>query len=145
MKKLLSMLALLAIPIMAAAQEKNEGMEFFESNFAELKAEAKKTGKPIFIDMYTTWCAPCKYLSQNIFPTQEAGEYMNANFVNAKFNAESGEGVDLSKKYKITGYPTLIIADAEGNEITRIVGSPRTPKEFVAKVKEVMEKAEKKK
>jgi len=145
MKKLiLGLMLLLLVPVFASAQEKSEGMKFSGGDFKTVKAEAVKAKKPIFIDIYTTWCPPCKFLSANIFPDSEVGKYMNATFVNTKIDAEKGEGLDIAKTYKIEAYPTMLIVDADGKELGRIVGAPRNPKEFITKVKETLEASKKK-
>ena len=48
--------------------------------------------------------------------------YATGNFVSMKVDAENGEGVDLARRYHITGYPTIIFARAEGGEVDRIIG-----------------------
>ena len=40
----------------------------------------------------------------------------------AKFDAERGEGIDIARKYRVEGYPTFLILNAEGKEVGRIVG-----------------------
>ncbi|MCF8411653.1 MAG: thioredoxin family protein, partial [Crocinitomicaceae bacterium] len=49
----------------------------FEKNttIQALKAKAKKEKKLIFIDAYTTWCGPCKWISANIFTNKEVADY----------------------------------------------------------------------
>ena len=42
--------------------------------------------------------------------------------MNAKFDAERGEGIDIARKYRVEGYPTFLILNAEGKEVGRIVG-----------------------
>ena len=131
MKKLLMMaLAALMFTGVAVAEE-NAGVKFTEDTFANVQKVAKKAKKPIFVDIYTTWCGPCKYLASKIFPAQIVGDYMNEAFVSTKFDAEKGEGIELAKKYAVKGYPTMLILDAEGKELGRLVGSSRTLRNFL--------------
>lgn len=139
-KLLLAAVAALMFTGVSVAQEKSTGVAFLEGSFAEVQAAAKKADKPIFMDIYAVWCGPCKFLSNQIFPTQLVGDYMNATFVSTKVDAEKGEGVDLAAKYAVRAYPTLLILDHEGNELGRLMGSSPTPEEFVARVKEAMAK-----
>lgn len=144
MKKLL-MAAVAALMFTGAAVAQTGGATFItDKPFAEVQKASEKAGKPIFLDIYTTWCGPCKYLSSNIFPTKVAGDYMNATFVNTKFDAEKGEGIELAKKYAVKGYPTMLILNSKGEELGRLVGSSRTPEEFVQRLKDEMAKIEKK-
>lgn len=144
MKKLL-LAAVAALMFTGAAVAQTGGAIFItDKPFAEVQKASEKAGKPIFLDIYTTWCGPCKYLTNNIFPSKIVGDYMNATFVNTKFDAEKGEGTELAKKYAVKGYPTMLILNNKGEELGRLVGSSRTPEEFVQRLKDEMAKIEKK-
>jgi thiol-disulfide isomerase/thioredoxin len=86
-----------------------------------IKASASK--KPIFIDLYTTWCAPCKQMDKEVFVEKEVGSLFNNNFINVKFDAERGEGVLLNEKHKIDGYPAFLFMTPEGNLVLKHLGS----------------------
>lgn len=146
MKKLLmTLIAAVLFAGAATAQTENaQGAKFIEATFADVQKAAEKAGKPIFVDIYTTWCGPCKYLSSHIFPAQAVGDYMNATFVNTKFDAEKGEGIELAKKYAVKSYPTMLILNSKGEELGRLVGSNREPEDFVQRLKETMAGIEKK-
>ena len=45
----------------------------------------------VFLDCYTTWCGPCRNMSENIFPQKAAGDYFNSKFINIKIDMEKGE------------------------------------------------------
>jgi thioredoxin-related protein len=98
--------------------DKNAGIIFVEANWAKALQEAKKQNKLIFLDAYTTWCGPCRMLKQNTFPDKAAGEFFNKNFINIALDMEKGDGVAVAEKYQVNAYPTLIIADANGNVVT---------------------------
>ncbi len=94
------------------------GIRFIEPSWSKALAEAKKQNKLIFLDAYTTWCGPCKLLKKNTFPDSEAGEFFNKNFINVAIDMEKGDGPALAEKFQVTAYPTLIIADGDGNLVT---------------------------
>lgn len=102
---------------------KNNGIIFESGNWNEILKKAKKTNKIIMIDMYTSWCGPCKLMAREIFPDDTIGKFYNNNFINAHFDAEKGEGKDLAKKYKIIAYPSFIFCDSNGEVLHRAVGS----------------------
>lgn len=120
MKKIAALLiALVTMQLTTQAQ----GIEFVhDKSFDEIRAMAKAQNKLIFMDCYTTWCGPCKRLSSMVFPDSAVGEYFNDNFINTKFDMEKGEGVNLSGKYAIRAYPTLLWLDYEGNVKHKVVG-----------------------
>jgi thioredoxin-related protein len=59
----------------------------------EAQALAKKAPKPLFVDVYTSWCGPCKMLDRNTFSDPRVADYVNKHFYAVKFNAESGDPV----------------------------------------------------
>ena len=58
-------------------------------------------------------------------------------FVNVHVDAEKGEGKDLAKRYGANGFPTLVMVDAAGEELDRIVGY-LPPDKFVPEVERVL-------
>lgn len=114
----------------------NEGVVFVEGKtFAEAIDLAKKCGKKVFLDCYTSWCGPCKMVARDIFPQKVAGDYFNKEFINIKIDMEKGEGPELAKRLGVKAYPTFVMFDSEGKEIGRLVGSKRTAEDFVESVK----------
>ncbi len=134
MKKIFVTLIVLSVAGAGFAQTEttgNVGINFETGPWAEILAKAKKENKYVFLDAYTTWCGPCKWMDKNVFPTAEAGEFFNKNFVNAKIDMEKGEGLEIAKTYTIQAYPTYIYADGDGNLVHRVVGSMPTD-QFIA-------------
>lgn len=113
MKTVTTILLLLTIAFTGYGQDK--GIQFHHGSFREILEEAKKENKLIFIDSYTSWCAPCKWMEQHIFPLQEVGDYYNKHFINFKIDMEKGEGPELAKKYAVKSYPTYLFLDHTGN------------------------------
>ncbi|AUP79978.1 thioredoxin family protein [Flavivirga eckloniae] len=106
--------------ICSCAQEKATGIHFFKGSFEEAKTLAKAENKKIFVDVYTTWCAPCKKMTKEVFPDKALGAYYNAHFISIKIDAEKGEGIKIAKDYNVGGYPTLIYVDSEGKTINKM-------------------------
>ncbi len=119
MKKITIALLMFLLPLMVKAQ----GLQFEEGTFAEVLTKAKKEKKIVFMDVYTTWCGPCKMMAAQLFPTKEAGDLYNKNFINYKIDAEKGEGIEIAAKYKVEGYPTNLFLDADGKVLYRVMGA----------------------
>lgn len=126
MKQKLTILlfTLLAVCLGMQAQTGEKGMAFEPEGtlFKDAVAKAKQTNKLVFLDCYTSWCGPCKMMSNTVFPQEKVGAYMNPRFVNIKIDMEKGEGVELAKRLQISAYPTFIIFNGDGNEIGRFLG-----------------------
>jgi thiol-disulfide isomerase/thioredoxin len=144
MKKLL--LLFFIVPTFIYAQEK--GVHFEHNlSWTEIKAKAKAENKFIFMDCFTTWCGPCRYMSSTIFPTEEAGNFMNDKFINvgvqldttanddAEVKSWYQDGHDIAATYNVRAYPTYLVFDANGNIVHRFVGSTQTAAEFIEKAK----------
>lgn len=120
MKKVFLNLLFVFLPLTLVAQEK--GIHFEKGTFAEAVAQAKRENKKVFVDCYTLWCGPCRYMSTNVFTTDSVGDYMNPQFVSIKIDMEHGEGPELQKTFKVQGYPTFLLFDADAKELGRFMG-----------------------
>jgi thiol-disulfide isomerase/thioredoxin len=128
MKKVCLLLVLFVLHLSTLAQ--NDGIVFFKGSWKALKEEAKKQNKMIYVDVYTTWCGPCKQMAKDVFPNPKVGQVFNANFINYKIDAEAGEGMALSKTYSVQAYPTSLFLNQNGDVIHQIRGS-RTVDTFI--------------
>ena len=128
MRLLIVICMLLQLPALA-----QEGTRFRELTFDEALAAAKKEGKLVFVDCYTSWCGPCKNMTEKVFPQKEAGDYFNPRFVCVKYDMEKGEGLELAKRFDVHAYPTFVIVRADGTVQHKLVGGSDL-KEFIARV-----------
>ncbi|HRH10107.1 MAG TPA: thioredoxin family protein [Bacteroidia bacterium] len=104
------------------SQAQNRQINFEHGDLASVLAKAKQENKLIFIDAYTTWCGPCKWLAKNVFTNDTVADYFNANFVNYKMDMEKGEGIAFAQKYSVSCYPNLIFINGNGELIHRGAG-----------------------
>jgi thiol-disulfide isomerase/thioredoxin len=127
MKKLVAII-LLFVAFKANAQ--NEIKFNQTTTWKETAEAAAKTGKLIFVDCYTSWCAPCKWMDKNVFVEPKVAAFYNDNFINVKIDMEKGEGVELRKKYGIHSYPSFLFVNDKG-EVVHRTGSRMTVEEFL--------------
>ena len=93
MKRLISLFCCLCLFIPTFAQTT------FQELTLEGALEKAKTGnKYVFVDCYTSWCGPCKLMTENIFPSKTVGDYMNNRFVCVKFDMEKYQKVIDARK-----------------------------------------------
>lgn len=60
--------------------------------------------KPIYVDVYTSWCGPCKMMDTETFNNEAVVKELNKNFYAVKFDGESDEVFNfLGKKYASPG------------------------------------------
>lgn len=109
----------------------------------------KSNPKPIMIDVYTSWCGPCKMLDKNTFQDPRVAKYLNENFYSVKFNAEGPDSVtyqgvtyknpnyqpnqpgrngvhEFTMALGVNSYPTIFFMDNVGQPLMPLVGY-RTP------------------
>ncbi|MFN4233274.1 MAG: thioredoxin family protein [Bacteroidia bacterium] len=99
-----------------------EGIQFHKGTWDEALQLAKKENKLIFLDIYATWCGPCKKLKAKTFSNAEVGKFYNQNFVNVAFDGEQGDGAMLMQKYNLQSFPSLLFIDGNGKVIAKTVG-----------------------
>jgi len=85
------------------------------------KAEAE--GKLVFLDVYTSWCLPCRMMDENVFTNETTASIINKDFVSYKVDAEKANGPDLAMIYEIKSYPTLLFLDPRGRVLERKEGA----------------------
>ncbi|WP_460977755.1 thioredoxin family protein [Spirosoma knui] len=103
-----------------------QGIKFFEGKWEDALALAKAENKLIYVDIYTTWCGPCRMMAQQVFPDRKAGKVFNGYFINYKVDAEKGEGVKLAASYGVRAYPTGLFINADAQLVHSFIGFKET-------------------
>ncbi len=75
----------------------------WQTDFAKAQAQAKKSGKPMFVDFFATWCGPCKGLEALVFPTPQFTKAARGYIL---VRVDGDKHPDLIQKY---------VADAHGS------------------------------
>src|SRR6266567_7515620 len=97
-----------------------------DTSDSTFETDVLKSDRPVLVDFWAAWCAPCRMLS----PTVEAvAEKYAANARVVKLNVD--ENPSISQRYGIKGIPTLILFKG-GKEEERVVGA--TSKEAISRM-----------
>jgi thioredoxin-related protein len=101
-------------------------------NYTDGINESIKTGKPVMIDFYTTWCKYCKMLEDTTYKDPGVVKTVNGSFIAIKVNAEGEDKVtyegasiterDLAARYGVTGFPSIWFLDGKQQKIGQIPG-----------------------
>ena len=70
-----------------------------------------------------TWCGACKMIKPQLKKVEEAGIEVT--------NYDAEQDYAISSSYNIRNLPTLILADNEGNEVKRFVGTKQKATDFI--------------
>ncbi len=118
----------------------------------EALAAQKEHPKKIIMDVYTTWCGPCKLLDKNTFGNKKVIEFINENYYAVKFNAEGREEITyqdftytnpnyregrrgkntthfLADALRLRGYPSIVFFEEDSTLIQAVAGY-KTPQEL---------------
>ena len=122
----------------------------WQTDLPKAQAQAKKEGKIVLLDFTgSDWCGWCKKLHAEVFSKSEFEEYAKKNLVLVtvdfpRFKKLSDDQQKannaLQEKYKIEGYPTIIVLDAEGKQIGQ-QGYMSSPKPFIDGLEKMKKKA----
>jgi thioredoxin-like negative regulator of GroEL len=88
-----------------------------DAAFAQAKAETK----PVFVYWGAKWCPPCNQVKATLFNRQDFIERSRA-FVPVYVDGDSPGAQKLGARFKVSGYPTMVLFNPQGTELTRLPG-----------------------
>ena len=80
---------------------------------------ARMSGKPVIIDFYAAWCAPCRGLEEITFHDAAIVNKAKESFIMIKVDVtEAGNALNdrLLRQYQVKGVPTVVFLDKTGKE-----------------------------
>jgi thioredoxin-like negative regulator of GroEL len=83
---------------------------------AKAQAEATESGRPLLVDMWAIWCAPCKVMEETTYSDPRVVHAVE-NFVPLKLDADTNEV--FSERYGVGPLPTTLFLDGRKKEIAR--------------------------
>jgi thioredoxin 1 len=92
----------------------------------DFDAEVLQSDKPVLVDFWAAWCAPCRTLAPTV--DQVAEDYSGRAKI-VKLNVDDNR--DTSARYNIRGIPTLLLFK-NGEVKDQIVGA--TSKEHISRI-----------
>ena len=96
---------------------------FTDANF---QTEVMASDKPVVVDLWAEWCAPCRAIGPVIEALAgELSETIKIGKLDIQANTQT------PAQYGVTAIPTILLFNG-GKEVGRIVGSGKTPDDFKA-------------
>lgn len=149
MKKLFFGLCLLGL--VTGGLRADTGWEDFDPGLAR----SLKEGKPLMVDLYTTWCHWCEVMDEKTFNNRKVKAYLDKHFVKVRILAEDQDAtltyqgkryshVEFSRAVGVRGYPSIAFFDRDGELITVIPGYI-PPETFLPMLKYITQECYKKK
>ena len=145
----LSLIAVMAVlgMVQAGAGELN-----WMTDLPKAQAKAKAENKLVMLDFTgSDWCGWCIKLNKEVFSKQDFIDYANKNLVvvevdfpRAKQQTDEQKKANqsLQEKYKIEGYPTIIVLNSSGAKVGELGYQPGGPKPFIEQLEGLKKKSQ---
>ena len=106
-------------------------VHFHDLSFDEALELAAAEEKVVFVDFFTTWCAPCKEMDATTFKNPDVAAWLAENTVALKVDAEANEtNRTLVQRYGVRSFPNYVFVSPNGDLMDRITGK-RPPGQFI--------------
>lgn len=121
-----------------------QATETWMTDLPKAQAQAKAEKKLVMLDFTgSDWCGWCIKLNKEVFSTPEFAEYAKKNLVlvEVDFPRQKSQSASLKKanhalqtKYKIEGFPTIILLNGDGQKVGDLSYVKGGPKAFIAEL-----------
>ena len=88
--------------------------------------QAKAQSKPVLLYWGASWCPPCNQLKATLFNRQDFAA-LSKSFVAVHVDGDRPGAQKLGTRFKVSGYPTVVLFTPQGQEITRLPGEADAP------------------
>jgi thioredoxin-like negative regulator of GroEL len=113
------LLLLLLFPALAASA----GEARWEDDWDRAFARARRENRPVFVNFYATWCRPCHFMDETVFPTQTVSSRLE-KFVLLRIDGD--EDRYRMRLFGVKSYPSYLVFDPGEQPRFRLYGT-RTP------------------
>ena len=108
--------------------------DVWQHSLKEGMTQAEQTHKPMLIDFFAQWCAPCLELEKNVWSQPEIQKELLEKWVPVKIDCtqETPECKEAVDRFQVIGWPTIVFLDAQQTEIQneRLVGKVLSKEEM---------------
>ncbi len=122
-----ALVGVLAIRLPAAAAPAPDpatngpAIAWFAGDVDSAFAHARSEHKPLFLYWGASWCPPCNQVKATLFKRLDFIE-RSRQFVPVYVDGDQPNGQKLGDRFRVRGYPTMILFASDGAEITRLPG-----------------------
>ncbi len=92
----------------------------WQTDMKKAGIEAKRTGKPILLQLTATWCSYCHKMLKETFTDPAIAKRVNENFVPLLLDADEHE--DVVEMLEVTSFPSTIVISADFEVLGRVNG-----------------------
>ena len=84
-------------------------------------ALARQSGRPVYLYWGAVWCPPCNQVKATLFTRPDFVERSRA-FIPVYVDGDRPGAQKIASRFKVSGYPTMVVFRPDGTEITRLPG-----------------------
>jgi thiol:disulfide interchange protein len=115
-----------------------------QDNYTAAVAKAKKEKKLVMVDVYATWCLPCKELEKETFGNKDVEARLSNQVITVKLDLEKIlNNAELAKQFAKDTIPYVVFLDSDGKKLSEFVGF-LPPDDFLKELDKAIQKVTKK-
>lgn len=92
-----------------------------DADIERVFGQARAQKKPVLLYWGASWCPPCNQLKATLFNRQDFAA-QSRHFVAVFVDGDRPAAQKLGARFKVSGYPTLVLFTPDGKELTRLPG-----------------------
>jgi len=119
MKKIPVLLTVFSLAILPAISIADKSGPEFSHNYKEALAKAKSSNKPLILIFSASWCPPCQYMKQSVYPSKQVQPFHNS-FVWAYLDADVRENAPILDAYGASEIPHIEFLTSDGRSMGHI-------------------------
>ncbi|MCG3188412.1 MAG: Thiol:disulfide interchange protein DsbD [Burkholderiaceae bacterium] len=122
--------ACVALSLAGAARAAVDGVAWQPAaNNADIErafVQARASDKPVLLYWGAKWCPPCNQLKATLFNRHDFIE-RSRSLVAVEIDGDLPGAQKLGSRFKVSGYPTMVLLRSDGTEIVRLPGEADPP------------------
>ena len=94
-------------------------VDWFSGAPAAAFAQARASGRPVFLYWGASWCPPCNRIRAGAFARADFAE-LSKSFIALHIDGDGPGAQELAEQFRLRSYPTLVVYRPDGAEVTRL-------------------------
>lgn len=119
----------------------------WQVDYASALKQAQASKAKVFLFFTgSDWCVWCKQLEAEVLATKQFKEFATENFILVKLDFPRGypqspvlreQNERLAQRYRVEGYPTVVVVNERGKELGRLGYQPGGPGPFIKQLRKL--------